>query len=53
MRVAVAEIAQETDSFSPMTADLRDFVVRVLSMVLSPTGAFYTPYLSLWAASAK
>src|SRR5205085_6274142 len=25
MRIAVAEIAQETDSFSPLTADLQDF----------------------------
>jgi microcystin degradation protein MlrC len=25
MRIAVAEIAQETDSFSPLTADLKDF----------------------------
>ena len=25
MRIAVAEIAQETDSFSPMTADIKDF----------------------------
>ncbi len=25
MRIAVAEIAQETDSFSPMAADLKDF----------------------------
>src|SRR4051794_39027654 len=25
MRIAVAEIAQETDSFSPLIADLRDF----------------------------
>lgn len=25
MRIAIAEIAQETDSFSPMVADLRDF----------------------------
>lgn len=25
MRIAVAEVAQETDSFSPMTADLKDF----------------------------
>src|SRR5262245_170529 len=25
MRIAVAEIAQETDSFSPMVADLEDF----------------------------
>ena len=25
MRIAVAEIAQETDSFSPLRADLKDF----------------------------
>ena len=25
MRIAIAEIAQETDSFSPLTADLKDF----------------------------
>ncbi len=25
MRIAVAEVAQETDSFSPLTADLKDF----------------------------
>ena len=25
MRIAVAEIAQETDSFSPLTSDLKDF----------------------------
>jgi microcystin degradation protein MlrC len=25
MRIAIAEIAQETDSFSPMVADLQDF----------------------------
>jgi microcystin degradation protein MlrC len=25
MRIAVAEIAQETDTFSPMVADLKDF----------------------------
>src|SRR4051794_39715704 len=25
MRIAVAEIAQETDSFSPLTAELKDF----------------------------
>src|SRR6266436_4292135 len=25
MRIAVAKIAQETDSFSPLTADLKDF----------------------------
>ncbi len=25
MRIAVAEIAQETDSFSPLKADLKDF----------------------------
>src|SRR2546423_10824019 len=25
MRIALAEVAQETDSFSPLTADLREF----------------------------
>src|SRR5260221_13304906 len=25
MRIAIAEVAQETDSFSPMVADLKDF----------------------------